>query len=310
MAYLAREDALAARQRPRNLMETCNAILVMGYPYAPPLEEKTFGRSEGRFAAYALSTDYHRSLPELGERLMENYAATFDNPGAYRIFTDSSPILERELATRAGLGWIGKNSCLIHPHFGSYFLLAEIFLELPLPADEPFAADRCGACRRCVDACPTGCIQPNRTLDAGHCIAYLTIEKRGDIPADLRGLLSDWVFGCDICQMVCPWNSKATAAPQPRSLLPAAVSLAELLRLFPEKFAKQYRPTPVERARYRGLLRNAIIAAGNSGDESLLPLLDSYVYSQDEILATHAAWAVSRIRRYDQGSQVGKPAPD
>ena len=127
-------------------------------------------------------------------------------PFAYKSFTDSAPILERELAQRAGLGWIGKNSCLINPENGSFFLLAEVFTDMVLEPDVPFEFDRCGACTRCVDACPTRCIQPDRTIDSRKCISYLTIENKGHIPMELREQVGGWVFGCDICQTVCPWN--------------------------------------------------------------------------------------------------------
>jgi len=310
MAYLARQDALQARLRPRQLMETCHSILVLAYPYAPPAVVQPQRYPQGRIAAYALGADYHRSLPDLCKQLIGGCTAIFGSLGEVRIFADSAPILERELASRAGLGWIGKNGCLIHPHHGSYFLLVEVFLEIELPPDAPFAPDRCGTCRRCVDACPTGCILPDRSLDAGRCIAYLTIEKRGEAPEELRGMLAEWVFGCDICQMVCPWNRKPRANPQFQTLLPATIPLEELLRLTPADFAARFRPTPVERTRYRGLLRNALIAAGNAGDESLLPLLERYISSTDAILASHAAWAVAKLRQTSQGSQVGKPAPD
>jgi len=167
----------------------------------------------GRVAAYAWGEDYHNILRQRMESLMQRVQEIIGRPIAYRCFTDNAPILERELAQRAGLGWIGKNTCLIHPRLGSYLFLAEIFTDLALPPDPAFVPDRCGTCQRCLQACPTQCILPNRTIDARRCISYLTIELKSAIPPELRPLLEDWVFGCDICQQVCPWNRRVAESP-------------------------------------------------------------------------------------------------
>lgn len=295
MAYLAAENALALRKSPARLMENCRSILVLGYPYRPQVFPAPVPASEGRIAAYALQEDYHRLLPERCSQLMNRIQQTQNVSFDYKIFTDSSPILEREIAARAGLGWIGKNSCLIHPQWGSFFLLVEVFMDIWLPPDQPLLFDRCGTCQRCVQACPGECILPDRTLDSSRCLAYLTIEKRGEIPIALRERLGNWVFGCDICQIVCPWNRKTAGMVSQSLRLPQSLPLRELLQLTPEVFNQRFKPTPVERARLRGLLRNTITAAGNSSDATLIPLLMAFEQDPDETLSSHARWAVKKL---------------
>lgn len=180
---------------------------------------------------------------------------------------DTGPLLERELAVRAGLGWFGKNTMLINPRLGSWLLLGELLLDLDLTPDPPFTADLCGTCTRCIAACPTGCILPNRTLDASRCISYLTIEYRGDrIPAGLRPMMGDWVFGCDVCQQVCPWNrfARPTAEPafRPRPGLPWP-RLDDWLALDEDGFRRQFRGSPLWRAKRTGLRRNAAAVLEN-----------------------------------------------
>jgi epoxyqueuosine reductase len=216
-----------------------------------------------------------------------------------RCYTDSGPLLERDLAQRAGLGWIGKNTCLIHPQLGSYFFLAEILLGIELEPDPPFIADRCGACTRCIEACPTKCILPDRTLEAGRCISYLTIELRGEIPQNLRASLQDWTFGCDVCQQVCPWNRFAPPegdsafAPRPE------VQLSELsaeMSLTAEDFSRKFKHSAVKRAKRGGYLRNVAVALGNSGEPDAVNALHAALKSDPEALVrAHAAWALGKI---------------
>ncbi len=207
MKYLSREDTIAKRYQPKELMAECKSIICLALPY-PNANSLVVNDNKptGRIAAYAWLPDYHHTIPILINELMIRIENNLGRKIRYRSFTDSAPILERDIAQRAGLGWIGKNSCLIHPEQGSYFLLAEIFTDIELEIDQPFLADRCGSCTRCLEACPTHCILPDRTIDANRCISYLTIENKGPIPHDLRKYTGNWVFGCDICQMVCPWN--------------------------------------------------------------------------------------------------------
>jgi epoxyqueuosine reductase len=299
MQYLAKERALTARQDPRKLMPNCRAILSLAANHTPvPRPHDQPG--QGRIAAYALGEDYHDVLVQRLKALMRWLEKRLGRPVEHRIYTDTGPLLERELAQRAGLGWIGKNACLINPQWGSYLFLAEVLLDLALPADEPFLWDRCGSCRRCIEACPTQCILPDRTVDARRCISYLTIEHRGAIDPSLRNLMDAWVFGCDICQQVCPWNvrfARPTQDPafQPRPALQAP-DLVWFLKLDRATYRGALRGSPLKRARFEGLLRNAIIAAANNGDPQLVPALISVLRcAGPPDLRALAAWALGGI---------------
>lgn len=289
MDYLASDRALARRSDPRQILPECRSILVVGIRHALPSGEA----SEGRVAAYAQGADYHQVVVERLERLMRFLEPLADSPFSYRLYSDTGPILERELAQRAGLGWIGKNTCLIHPRHGSYFLIGEALLSQGLEPDPPFATDHCGSCTRCLDACPTDCILPDRTLDASRCLSYLTIEQRGPIPVELRPAVGDWLFGCDICQQVCPWNARFAAPTddpdfRPRAQPPASAHLSPL--------APSLRGTALSRARRSGMARNAAVVLGNRGDsrqaDSLIEALRAH---PDPIVRGHAAWALGRI---------------
>src|SRR5262245_22081700 len=198
MDYLATERSRTRRADPRQILPECKSILVLATPYHPPLARGEGLGVWGRTASYARNADYHDILPVRLKELVQFIEEQVGGPVANRWYTDTGPILERDLAQRAGIGWIGKNTCLIHPKHGSYFLLSEISLNLPLEPDSPFTTDHCGCCTRCIEACPTDCILPDRTLDARHCISYLTIELKDDIPEEFREKIGDWVFGCDI----------------------------------------------------------------------------------------------------------------
>ena len=260
----------------------------------------------GRVAAYAWGEDYHNILRQRMESLMQRVQEIIGRPIAYRCFTDNAPILERELAQRAGLGWIGKNTCLIHPRLGSYLFLAEIFTDLALPPDPAFVPDRCGTCQRCLQACPTQCILPNRTIDARRCISYLTIELKSAIPPELRPLLEDWVFGCDICQQVCPWNRRVAESPSFPEFQPRAeqvwLSIPEILSLTREKFKQKFHHTPLMRSKWRGLSRNAAVVLGNLS-RSRPPLhpniLKFFVHAlqdhPDSLVRQHLAWSLAQL---------------
>jgi len=297
MGYLATGRALAARADPRLLLPACRSLLVLGANYAPRREPE---RSPAQVAAYARGDDYHQTLAERARALLDDMRSFVGVEIPGRIYTDSGPLLERELAQRAGLGWIGRNTSLIHPHLGSMILLVEVLLGLDLPTDEPFAADRCGACRRCLDACPTGCILPDRTLDATRCISYLTIEGRGAIPGPLRGPVGEWLFGCDVCQSVCPWNarfSRPTAdpafAPRPFLVVPDP---ADWLALSQEAFSARLRGSPLKRARRAGLARNAAVVAGNLRRPADVPALGhALLEDPSPLVRAPAAGALGRL---------------
>ena len=250
-------------------------------------------------ARYAWGDDYHDLLPPLLKALVRFIEAQAGRPVPHRWYTDTGPILERDLAQRAGLGWIGKNTCLIHPQQGSYFLLAEILLGLALNPDPPFTTDHCGSCTRCLDACPTRCILPNRTIDATRCLSYLTIELKGPIPVDLRPQTGNWVFGCDVCQEVCPWNVRFATASGDSALSPypdiPAPDLCAELSLTPETFNQKFKGTPIKRAKRRGHLRNVAVALGNTGDPAAIPALTHALHDPEPLVRSHAAWALGKI---------------
>ncbi|MEJ2010656.1 MAG: tRNA epoxyqueuosine(34) reductase QueG [Anaerolineales bacterium] len=300
MGYMASERARSRRANPRLILPTCRSIIVTGTYYDPPAGPQPAGAVEARVAAYAVGEDYHRTLVRRMEALAAYIEEQLGRPFAHRIYTDTGPLLERELAMRAGLGWIGKNTCLIHPSGGSYLLLAEMLLELDLPPDTPFDSDHCGTCTRCIEACPTACILPDRTLDAGRCISYLTIEEKGTIPTELRNRIGAWLFGCDVCQQVCPWNLRfARSAPDPafapRGILDP-LQLHRFLELEAGSWRSELRDSPLERPRRMGLVRNAAVVAGNTGRADLLDRLEMLMMKdEEEIVREHAAWAIARI---------------
>ncbi len=299
MAYLATERSRLRRGDPRQILPECRSILVLGIHYPPP-QSHLFEPDRGQVAAYASSEDYHDLLPPRLQALVSFIEVQTGGPVPNRYYTDTGPILERDLAQRAGLGWIGKNTCLIHPHRGSYFLLAEILLGIDLDPDLPFTPDHCGSCTRCLQACPTNCILPDRTIDSRRCISYLTIELKGPIPVDLRPMLGNWVFGCDICQQVCPWNQRF-AAPAQDTVFTARSNaqqpeLTTELGLTPQDFNQKYKGTPIKRAKRRGYLRNIAIALGNSGSPKAVPALAATLSNETEpLVRQHAAWALGQI---------------
>jgi len=303
MGYLARPDAIEKRADPRRIMSQARSIVVVGMNYTsgdPPSTE----RLQGRVSRYAWGTDYHAVMGKRLRQLAAWIAEQVGQPVPHRVYVDTGPLLERELARRAGLGWIGKNTNLIHPELGSYFFLGELLLDLELEPDAPFAADRCGACTACLDACPAGALLAPRTLDARRCISYLTIEHRGSIPVEIRPLLGDRVFGCDECQEVCPWNQRFARstrepafAPRPGQIV---LDLIELLELDDDGFRARFRDTPLWRAGRGGLARNAAVVLGNLGDPSAIPALERALSGSDSLIVEHVVWALERIRNARQ----------
>ncbi|MFL5562618.1 MAG: tRNA epoxyqueuosine(34) reductase QueG [Gemmatimonadaceae bacterium] len=262
----------------------------------------------GPVARYARGDDYHDvmlgKLNALHAWLAEQVGAPVRGKG----YVDTGPILERDLARRAGLGWFGKNTNLINPGRGSFFFLGALLVELELPVSAPFEADRCGSCTRCLDACPTDALVAPRELDATRCISYLTIELKGAIPEELRGALGELLYGCDICQDVCPWNEKfATALAddspfQPRAVLggkdapkDARTLARELLAMTQWEFSSAFRGSPMKRAKRRGLARNAAVALGNAGAPEDVPVLEAALAHDEPLVREHAAWALGRI---------------
>ncbi len=304
MDYLADERSRARRADPKLILPECRSILVLAVPYSKPSPAAVPSSTPsplpmGKVAAYAWGDDYHLVLPQRLKAIVAFIEERVGHPVSNRWYTDTGPILERDLAQRAGLGWIGKHTCLINPKRGSYFLLAEILLDLELEPDPPFATDQCGTCTRCIEACPTDCILPDRTIDAGRCISYLTIELKDGISTELRPLVDNWVFGCDICQMVCPWNRFAAPEGDPAFKAREGTAQPDLiheLKLMPEEFNRKFRDSPIKRARRRGYLRNAAVALGNEGDPQVIPTLKKALEDPDPLVREHAAWAIERIK--------------
>ena len=274
-------------------------VCAINYNTAQPYSTHTKEQDRGWISRYAWGDrDYHDSVLR---RLQQVEAALRNSCGSddlvTRSYVDTGPIVERVVAKYAGIGWIGKNTCIIHQKLGSWMFLGVILTSLDLAPSLP-APDRCGSCTRCIDACPTDALIAPYRLDSNKCIAYLTIEKRGAIPEEIRAGMGRQVFGCDICQDVCPWNRKAPATDatefEPRAELvnPALDWLAEMSA---EEFRQNFRNSPMGRTKRTGLRRNAVIAMGNSGERKFLPLLDKLAGDEDEVVAESAGWAIKKL---------------
>jgi epoxyqueuosine reductase len=291
----------------KNAAPWAKSVIVCALNYNTAPEYSIMQKDPGRgwISRYSWgNTDYHDALmPRLRqvEEAIRDLAHQEQLSIELRSYVDTGPVIERVYAKYAGIGWIGKNTCIINQKLGSWMFLGVILTSLELAPDLP-AADRCGSCTRCIDACPTDAILAPGEMDARRCIAYLTIEKRGPIDPDLRAGMGHHVFGCDICQDVCPWNNKAGNAPpsalpefQPRteSYHP---DLAELAHMSEEEFRQRFRGTPVKRAKYSGLRRNAAIAMGNSSDPQFLSDLEKLAADTDAVVAESAQWAIQKLK--------------
>ena len=300
MDYLSRPDTLAKRSNPQLILEKCQSVICLALPYhrpIAPLEENHPG--QGRVSAYARTEDYHHIIWDRLDQLETFIHQKADQQLKQKSYVDTGPILERSYATRAGIGIAGKNSCLIIQRAGSYFFLAEILTDLPLPVDEPFNRDLCGSCQRCIEACPTGCIQSNRTIDAARCISNLTIEQRGIISDRDKSLIGSWVFGCDACQMVCPHNSRPSGFPVTlgQMLAPEFLDLIDLFSLNQDEFKRRYKKSPFSRTKRVGLLRNAAIVLGNQQYKPALPTLEDCLANEnDPGLLDACRWAIREIK--------------
>ena len=299
MRYLTDRRA-QVRDDPRQLLPAARSIICVGKLYNTSWPYSTHTEAEDRawISRYAWGEDYHqdlrRGLEQFDARLRQQVGHPFES----RICVDTAPLLERSYARLAGLGWIGKNTCLINQQDGSWFFLGELLVSLEIAPDAP-PPNRCGTCSRCIDACPTEAIVPGAlgyTVDSRLCISYLTIEHRGDVPVETRSAMGSHVFGCDICQDVCPWNRRAplTADPayQPRQYQPPLEKLAALTE---EDFRAMFRGTPVTRARYSGFLRNVAIAMGNRPLERFRAPLEKLASYPDTRVAGHARWALEQL---------------
>ncbi len=302
MSYLTDHRA-GLRGDPRNLLPSAKSILCVGKLYNTSHSNQSIPET-GWISRYAWGQDYHDTIRRDLERLVTHLRTLADFE--YRICVDTAPLLERTYARLAGLGWIGKNTCLINEQQGSWFLLGEVLLSLDLEPEATPPPDRCGTCARCIDACPTTAIVPDGAgawkLDASLCISYFTIELKGSIPEAQRGEIGNQVFGCDICQDVCPWNRRAPVTEEPE-FQPApgrfAPGLETLVNLKPDEFRLYFSGSPVRRARYTGFLRNVAVAMGNSGAARFREPLQRLADSEEEIIREHAIWALRQLTPKD-----------
>jgi epoxyqueuosine reductase len=297
MAYLTAQAA--RRSDLRCAFPWARTLLCVGLQYDTPVPYSTEAPGDrGWIARYAWGDDYHDVMKAMLERLRERLVSEL-GPCESRVYVDTGPVVERAYAAEAGVGAWGKNTCLLHPEHGSWFFLGEVITDLDLAADAP-RPDPCGSCTACLEACPTGALPAPYVLDATRCISYLTIEVKGRIPEDRRDGVGRHVFGCDICQDVCPWNRKrrragpAGFAPRPGLEAP---DLAALAGLDEEGFRARFRRSPVKRAKRRGLLRNVALALGNTRDRSRAPLLERLAADEDPLVREHALWALRKLER-------------
>ena len=304
MAYLARPDRVERRRNLDAILPGAQSLIIVGLDYQSRLTDADLleDPSRGRIAAYAWGADYHdlmgRRLNAFADWLAE--AAGCDS----KVYVDTGAILERSHGQQAGLGFIGKNTMLIHPRRGSSFFIGEIITTLAFDEyDEPGRETMCGTCARCLAACPTDAFPAPFTLDARRCISYHTIENRGFIDRELRADFGNWIFGCDICMDVCPFQRFARDADEPdfapADIERAAPQLTDVLSLTDATFAARYHGTPLQRVKRDGLVRNACIAAGNWRDERAIPHLIQLLYDESAIVRGHAAWALWRTMDLD-----------
>jgi epoxyqueuosine reductase len=302
-----------AKDVERRLKPGAKSVIVAGLNYfvQNPPPEVWNDPSRGRIARYAWGGDYHDVMLPMLNELAEYVRAEIGRPATFKTYVDTGPVLERDLATQVGLGFIGKNTNLIHPNFGSYVFLGEILTDLedadfaaPVSARKGFRSFKrqsCGRCARCLEACPTRAFPEPYVLDARRCISYLTIEHKGPIPEDLRPRMSNWIFGCDECQQACPWVRQFSKPGRQRFLRfdenRCAPKLVELMTLDEAGFRKRFSGTPVLRAKRSGWLRNVAVALGNWGDPSSVPVLDKTAHDLDPLVREHAQWALEKIRR-------------
>jgi epoxyqueuosine reductase len=293
MGYLTDRRA-TMRTDPRLLLPAARSIICLGKLYnGPQLRSTELNDSElGWISRYAWGEDYHQVVRAALEKLVEKLGTGHE----WMICVDTAPLLERSYARQAGLGWIGKNTCMINQEKGSWFFLGEILTSLELEPDSP-PPDRCGSCTRCIEACPTQAISAaGYEIDARRCIPYFTIELHGAVPEDMRAGIGQHIFGCDICQDVCPWNRQAPVAEEPgfepRHFAPP---LEDLAGLSEEQFREAFRASPIQRAKYAGFLRNVAIAMGNSGQAKFREPLEKLAAFPNELVAEHARWALGQL---------------
>ncbi len=290
MTYL--EKSLPLREHPKAILPEVRSVVMLGIPYGSGLPEPS--QNTGKIARYAHVVDYHPFLWDKLNRLAE--WLNIEVPESVsRGVTDSAPLLERDFARRAGLGWFGKNTMLINKHQGSFFFLAALLTSVELTPDLPHVSSHCGTCTKCLDACPTNAFPEAGVLDATKCISYLTIEHRGVIPEAQRHSLNDWLFGCDICQEVCPWNRHPTASQLPFAEALEQVDLLELLTLDNSGFKRTFSGTSLLRTKRSGIIRNAILILVDRKDTRAIAPLQKLLHDPDEVIRETAIWGLGQL---------------
>ncbi|WP_437223079.1 tRNA epoxyqueuosine(34) reductase QueG [Planctomicrobium sp. SH661] len=296
MEYMPRREK--AYEHPQGVQVGVKSVIIAAINYGPGVSSEQGTAPTGKVAAYAQGTaDYHDVLRQKLQQLADELHALCPEART-RIAVDTAPILERDFARRAGLGWFGKNTMLINKWSGSYFFLGAILTDIELTPDAPHQTDHCGTCTRCLEACPTQAFPEPYVLDAGRCISYLTIELRDrPIPLNLRSGMNDWIFGCDVCQQVCPWNRKSTPPmlPEFQTHPDSVPSLEQLLNLSDEEFQERFGDRPFARPGRIGMARNAAIVLGNIGGEADLPILIRAMSADSPLIRGAAAWGVGKI---------------
>ena len=303
-------DRVTRGSRPEALLPQARSIICLGLNYFPgeaplPAEE---GLS-GKIACYAQGRDYHRLMKSRMKRYVAALAEKLGQNVAARWYVDDGPMLDRAAAHRAGLGWFGKNTNILTPELGSWVFLGQVITDLEIGPDPPLKKT-CGSCARCIPACPTGAIVAPYVIDNSRCISHLTIENRGPIPVELRPKMGDWVFGCDICQEVCPVNRKALPTAEKalgRHNL-AAVDLVGLLQMSEQEFRENFQGTPIMRAKRVGMQRNACVALGNRKDAGAVPALTASLVEGEPLVRSHAAWALGQIGGQQASAALRKAA--
>jgi epoxyqueuosine reductase len=311
MVWMGEETRMQRRTHPASMLDSVKSVVSLAMSYTPPaysLDEACAEKDKAVITAYAHGDDYHDVMKKRLKamaRELDELLGRHDQ----RVFNDTAPVLEHALAEAAGLGWQGKHSLTIHRQLGSWFLLAEIFTTAEIEPDEP-AVNHCGTCIACIDVCPTRAIVAPYVVDARLCISYLTIEYSGFIPRELRRLMGNRIYGCDDCQLVCPWNTHANSRtleiddllkPRGENHLP---DLARLLRLDDDGFRQHFRKSPVKRTKRSGLLRNVCIAMGNSGHAAFIPDLIAVLGDQEPLIRGHASWALAQLTDINDQARI------
>lgn len=294
MSYLERN--LEKRADPRRILEDARSVVSLLLLYHHPDEDPPSGASHGVVSRYARGDDYHELIHEMLAEVIESLQQVDPGCGA-RAYVDTGPVMEKYWAVQSGMGWLGKHTNVLSRDLGSWFFLAEILLDRHLQYDSP-QPDFCGSCTRCIDACPTGAIVEPYVLDSRLCISYLTIELRDDIPVELRSPMGNLIFGCDICQEVCPWNRRAASSKSPRlaaRLENRSPDLTRLAKLSPEEFSRRFRKSPVKRTKWSGFMRNVAVAMGNSCAPEMVEDLEGLLHCSEAMVRRHAAWALVEI---------------